>query len=184
MYTTKTYAVYWKMWRWDVTGLVSDNKHGLEWISKGGNGLIEITLDLNGVEWKHMKHYRLNWPVWISIDWKVMEHKTVAYYWKDGLSIARTETEYLHYIVVSCYALYFGLYIYCTLSLVLSWWMRCKQQIHRFDLELQVTELRTMFQVKKTDYSYLGREVKNQCGVTLSCHRNSSEWSPESLSTQ
>lgn len=50
-----------------------------------------------------------------------MEPNTIEYNRKltDGLSVNWTENEYLHYTVVSCYALHFRLYIYCTLSLVL-----------------------------------------------------------------
>lgn len=81
---------------------------------------------------------------------------------KDGLSVDWTENKYLHYTVVSCYALHFGLYIYCTISSVLLWWMRCKQQIHRFDLESQVIELRTMFLVKETDLNMNNSEVKEE----------------------
>lgn len=58
--------------------------------------------------------------------------------------------------------------------------MRCKQQIHQFDLESQVIELRTSFgqedrlQLSVTlEYmnTCLVREgKKNQCGVSQSCY--------------
>lgn len=50
---------------------------------------------------------------------EIMEHNTVEYIERDGPRMDQTEHKDLHYTVVSCYALHFGLYIYCTLSLVL-----------------------------------------------------------------
>lgn len=50
---------------------------------------------------------------------EIMEHNTTEYIERDELRVDWTENKYLHYTVVSCYALHFGLYIYCTLSLVL-----------------------------------------------------------------
>lgn len=78
-----TYTVYWNISSWlkhNWAGL--REQHGLEWNWMVWNGLIEMALDLSGVEWNQMKHYRLNWMKRTRIEWKVTEHNTIEYNWK------------------------------------------------------------------------------------------------------
>lgn len=39
----------------NITGLVSEQQQGLVWNEMLWNGLIEITLELNGDEWNHYR---------------------------------------------------------------------------------------------------------------------------------
>lgn len=146
------------------------------------------------MECNRVKRHRFNWTEWI---WKEGEsngtqHRGVQ---RKGVDSAWTGlktnicTTLLYHVTPYTSGC---IYIYCTLSSVLLWWMRCKQQIHRFDLEAQVIELRTLVLVKKTDHSYLRlwktwkiihlENKENQCRDSPSCRWQSLHRSPEALS--
>lgn len=128
------------------------------------NGLIEITLELNGAEWSQMKHYRFNWMKWIWIEWKVMDPNTVEYNRKGtdwawtGLKMNICTTLLYHVTPYTLGCIYTVHFLWCSYD-------ECavNNKSIGFDLESQVIELGTVS----------GQEDRSQWSATVGNANNS-----------